>query len=212
MVKKYQVFLVDDHPILIDGLTKMINHEKDMEFCGSASSYEEALDKITSTKTDIAIVDLNLKGGSGLDLIENISIPVLVLSMHDENVYAERAILAGARGYIMKEEETEKMIYAIRHILSGQIYLSPNITTKILDRRMGKSIPGSPLEVLSNREIVVFQMVGEGFTRKEIAEKLFLSPKTIDTYYSNIKEKLRLRNNQELIRQATLYVHSAGIK
>ncbi|WP_372367539.1 response regulator [Candidatus Uabimicrobium sp. HlEnr_7] len=212
MAKKHKVFIVDDHPILVDGLTKMINHEKDMEFCGSASSCREALEEIASAKPDIAIIDINLKDSSGLDLITSLSIPVLVLSMHDENVYAERALLAGARGYIMKEEKAEKMVHAIRHILSGQIYLSPNITTKILDRRIGKSISDSPLETLSNREIAVFQMVGEGFTRREIAQKLFLSPKTIDSYYSHIKEKLNLKNNQELIRKATLHVHSPGIK
>ena len=207
--KAIRVLLVDDHPIVRQGLILMINHESTMEVCAEAETAPDALKAIAGTKPDVAVVDLSLKGTNGLELIKDIKVrfprlPVLVLSMYDEGVYAERSLRAGARGYMMKEEATEKVLTALRQILAGQIYLSESMASRLLHQVAGghRQLGESPADVLSDRELEVFQLIGEGFGTSEIAKKLHLSPKTIETYRAHLKEKLNLQNATELLQHA----------
>jgi len=211
--RKTRVFLVDDHPIIRRGLAQIINQEPDLSVCGEAVSREEAFAAIALLRPDLAVVDLSLQNSDGMDLIKDLKetapgLPLLVLSMHDEMVCAERALRAGARGYIMKQEAPTKVLEAIRLILAGGIYASPNVHNRLL-HGMADSRPGdgvSRMSRLSDRELQVFQLVGEGRTTREIAEKLGLSIKTIETHYKRIKIKLGLKNSIELLQNATLWV------
>ena len=209
--------IVEDHPLFRERLALLINKEADMEVCGEADNIREAMEVIQATQPDAAVVDITLKGSSGLELLkdlkaQSIELPVLVLSMHDESLYAERAIRAGARGYITKDEASDKVMMAIRKVMGGEIYLSEGTTSRILKNITdGKSSVDAPaLSNLTDRELEVFQLIGKGKTTREIAETLSLGLTTIDTYRARIKEKLNIRNATELIHQATDWARSQG--
>ena len=206
---KRKVFVVDDHAIVREGLTLLINREADLAVCGVAEEMHSALRTMETVRPDVLIVDISLNGPDGLDLLKTIrmkdpSLPVLILSMHDESIYAERALRAGANGYIMKQEATERVLVALRRILNREMYVSDQIATKMLQRLAGQSPTRerSPLDVLSDRELEVLRLIGEGRSTREIAEKLHLSVKTVESYQSHLKEKLGLRNSRELFQFA----------
>ena len=206
---KSKVLLVDDHPVVRFGLANMIDAEPDLTVCGHAEDLGSALEAITATNPDIVILDISLNGPSGLELLKliretDLNLRVLVLSMHDEMVYAERALHAGANGYLMKQEATETVLLALRRILAGDIYVSEEVTRKVLERSSGGSsaAPRSPLDVLTDREMEVFRLTGEGRGTREISDQLHLSAKTIETYQAHIREKLGLRNARELLQRA----------
>lgn len=207
--KKTRVFMVDDHPIVRQGLGLLINRESDLTVCGEAESAQSAMRAVASAEADVLIVDISLNGPDGLDLLKNVrtrypNLPVLILSMHDESVYAERALRAGAQGYIMKQEATEKVLVALRRILSGEIYVSERIANRMLQRYIGNSSSGRPSSIadLTDRELEVFRLIGEGHSTRQIAEDLHLSVKTVESYQAHIKEKLSLRSARELVQHA----------
>ena len=213
--KKTNILLVDDHPIVRQGLAELINHQTDFVVCGQAEDAHQAMKAVKELKPDMAIVDISLKETSGMELIKDLNsqypnLPVLALSMHDESLYAERALRAGARGYIMKDEATEKVIMAIHKILRGEIYISDKMATKMMRKLVGSSteLTTSPVERLSDRELEVFQLIGKGFGTRQISERLFLSIKTIETYRAHIKEKLHLADSAEMLRYAIQWVNS----
>jgi DNA-binding NarL/FixJ family response regulator len=203
------VFLVDDHPIVRQGLTLLINQEPDLAVCGEAEEMHSALQAIPAMKPDIIIVDISLHGPDGLELLKHVrmkvpSLPVLILSMHDESVYAERALRAGANGYIMKQEATEKVLVALRRILSGEIYVSDRIANSMLRHYVRGANPSehSSIAELTDRELEVFRLIGAGHGTREIADELHLSVKTVESYQAHIKEKLSLRSVRELVQHA----------
>ena len=208
-----RIVLVDDHPMVRERLAEVINREDDMTVCGEAEDRANALEVIGREQPDLAIVDLSLKRSNGLDLIKDLHVMhpkllVLVLSMQDETLYAERVIRAGAHGYITKQEATRKILNAIREVLGGKVFLSPEISADILSRMLGKSKGAiRSLEVLSDRELQVFDLVGQGFGTRQIAEQLGLDVKTVETYRSRIKEKLEIRDASELLRKAIAWKH-----
>jgi len=212
---KAKVFVVEDHPIVSQGLADLVNREGDLVICGVVPGAEEAMEAIASLKPDMVIVDLHLPGKSGLELVKDIKahyprLPVLVLSMHDESVYAGRALRAGALGYVMKDQATERVIEAIHKVLKGEIYVSTKVMAKIM-REFAGVLPDedlSPAEHLSDRELEVFEAIGHGLTTSQIAEKLHLSVKTIGTYREHIKRKLGLKNAAVLSQRAILWVES----
>ncbi len=213
---KHKVFLVDDHPIVREGLAQLINKEKDLTVCGESGDVSDALQAITECKPDIAIIDLTLEHGSGLRLIENLHykktrVPILVLSMHDESVYAERCLKAGAKGYIMKQEPSDRMLSAIRKVLDGEMYISGNMEKKFLNKMIsGEKIEfTSPVDVLSNRELEVYQLFGQGLKKREIAEQLNLSVKTIETYVENIKKKMAFSSSHEITMHAIRFFNDS---
>jgi DNA-binding NarL/FixJ family response regulator len=213
--QKHKIFIVDDHPIVRKGLTQLINQENDLVVCGEAESANSALEVLKKLKPDLAIVDISLQGVDGIELIKTMkirysSLPVLVVSMHDESVFAERALRAGARGYIMKQEAIERMMEAIRRVLKGDLYISGRVSENIVKRFIdGKTeIPSSPIEVLSDRELEVFQLIGQGYGTSRIAQELHLSIKTVESYRANIKEKFKLKNAAELMKHAVHWVES----
>lgn len=206
---KRTVLVIDDHPLLRQGIAMLINQQSDMQVCGEAEEAHAAMECIEQKKPDIVVLDISLKGPDGLDLLKNIrstdpDLPVLILSMHDEAIYAERALRARANGYIMKQEATEKVLVAIRRILGGEIYLSENMSRKMLHQYIDGAPPGlqSRIATLSDRELEVFSRIGDGRATREIAEELHLSIKTVETYQAHIKEKLGLRTGRELIQHA----------
>jgi DNA-binding NarL/FixJ family response regulator len=208
-IQKKTVFVVDDHPLLRQGLAMMINREPDLVVCGEAEEAHAAMKAISASMPDILIADISLNGPDGLDLLKNLrllypDLPVLILSMHDESIYAERALRARANGYIMKQEATERVLVAVRRILGGEIYLSSRMSNKLLMQYMsGKtSETGSRLAALSDRELEVFRMIGEGLGTRQIAEALHLSMKTVESYQAHLKEKLSLRTGRELMQHA----------
>jgi DNA-binding NarL/FixJ family response regulator len=212
---KTNILIVDDHPIVRQGLAELVNHEDDLVVCGQAEDAHQAMKAVKELTPDMVIVDISLKETSGMELIKDIkaqypNLPTLALSMHDESLYAERALRAGARGYIMKAEATEKVILAIRKILSGQIYISEKMASKMMQKLVGGSteISTSPVERLSDRELEVFQLIGKGFGTRQISERLYLSIKTIETYRAHIKEKLNLADAAELLQYAIQWVNS----
>jgi len=207
--KKKTVFVVDDHPLLRQGLAMLINREPDLAVCGEAEEAQAALKAIALHPPDILIADISLNGPDGLDLLKNLrayypDLPVLILSMHDESIYAERALRAHANGYIMKQEATEKVLVAVRRILAGDIYLSDRMARKLLHQYISGSPANarSELSILSDRELEVFRLIGEGHSTRQIAEDLHLSVKTVETYQAHIKEKLLLRSGRELVQRA----------
>ena len=206
---KKAVLIVDDHPLLRQGLAMLINQQQDMEVCGEAEEARTAMQMIAQRRPDIIILDLSLKGPDGLELLKNIraispDLPVLILSMHDEAIYAERALRARANGYIMKQEATEKVLVAMRRILKGDVYLSDGISRKLLQQYIDGAPPmvEPSVSVLSDRELEVYRRIGDGRGTREIAEELHLSVKTVETYQAHIKEKLALRSGRELIQHA----------
>jgi len=207
--KKYKVLLVDDHPIVRQGLALLIDRETDLIVCGEADGAHSAFQAIASLAPDLVVLDISLTGPDGLDVLKEIrtktaNLPVLILSMHDEAIYAERAMRAGANGYIMKQEATEKVLVAIRRILQGDVYLSDRLTNTMLQQMVRGNGPskGSPLLNLTDRELEVFRLIGAGHGTRQIADELHLSVKTIESYQAHIKEKLALRNARELVQHA----------
>jgi DNA-binding NarL/FixJ family response regulator len=203
------VFLVDDHPVVRKGLQVLIDQSGELKVCGTASSAQEALSGIASSKPDLVVIDLSLQGASGLELLKSLSsrvpeLPVLILSMHDETLYAARALRAGAKGYIMKREAIEELIAAVQQILSGRIYVSPRMSDRLLKSltRGNEAVGLSPVETLSDRELEIFELIGDGHGAKYIARELNLSVSTIETYKMRLKEKLKLRDAEELFQHA----------
>jgi DNA-binding NarL/FixJ family response regulator len=209
-----RIFIVDDHPMMRDGLRALISGESDLEVCGEAEDALPALEQIEKLKPDLAIVDITLRSTSGLELIKDLKnrapdVPALVISMHDESLYAERVLRAGGRGYVMKQEGGKKLMEAIRQVLNGQTFVSPKISARILDAFSGRHPEGSsPVEMLTDREFEVFQLIGSGLTTKEIAAKLHVSAKTVEVHRVNIKQKLNVGTAPELIRFAVRWVES----
>jgi RNA polymerase sigma factor (sigma-70 family) len=212
MNKKNRVFIVDDHPFVREGLTRRINREKDLAVCGEAEDVSTALQSIADAGPDIVITDLTFKHESGFTLIEDLlhknrKQSILVLSMHDESVFAEKCLKAGAKGYIMKEEPPEKVLSAIRSVLQGDVYISDELQKKLLNRliEVKKDDIKSPVEILGKREFEVYQLVGKGLTAREIAEKLNISNNTVENYVKRIKNKLNLKRSREIILHASKY-------
>jgi DNA-binding NarL/FixJ family response regulator len=217
---KKAILIVDDHPMFRRGLVSMIESEADLAVCGEASTCRSALHAIQQSKPDLVIVDLRLEGGDdGLDLIKDMKkyhpqIPVLALSMHDEAVYAERSLRAGAHGYITKQQLDKTVLFAIRNLLAGSTYMSD----KLRERLVAKFVSGqtletdSPLTVLSDRELQVFRLIGQGRTTRLIAEALHLSIKTIESHREHIKQKLNLASSAELAQRATQWVETGRIE
>ena len=213
---KRTVFVVDDHPIVREGLAQMINREPDLQVCGEAEEMHVAIKMIHDLRPEILIVDISLNGPDGLDLLKSIrardpSLPVLILSMHDESIYAERALRAGANGYIMKQEATEKVLIALRRILNREIYVSARVASKMLRQFVGAYVSHathSPVDDLSDRELEVLRMMGDGYGTRQIAEALHLSVKTVESYQAHLKEKLSLKNSRELVQYAVQWVMS----
>lgn len=209
MPQKNKIFLVDDHPLVREWLANLINQQPDMEICGEAGEKAGALQLIGQVRPEIAVVDISLEGGSGLELIKEVralhpNVIVVVLSMHDETLYAERVLRAGARAYVMKREATKKVLQAIRCVLSGKMYVSEKIAA-VMAEKFVEGKPGvavSPLEQLSDRELEVFQLLGRGYGTRQIAEELHVSFKTVQSFSARIKEKLKLANATELLREA----------
>lgn len=209
--------LVEDHPMFREHLGQLINRDLDMIVCGEADNIKDAMRLICDTKPDIAIVDITLKGSSGLELLKDIKaqgidLNVLVLSMHDEDLYAERSLRAGAKGYITKNEASTEVIKAIRKVMAGEVYVSKHVTAKILERmtkrRTEPEIGG--VATLADRELEVFQLLGCGQSTKDIAQSLNLGESTVETYRARIKEKLQLRSSAELYLRAGQWVREQG--
>jgi DNA-binding NarL/FixJ family response regulator len=209
-VTKRMIFIVDDHPIVRQGLALLINREPDLAVCGDAEEAGSALDRIEELKPDLVVLDISLNGPDGLDLLKTIrardlNLPVLILSMMDEVLYAERGLRAGANGYIMKQQATEQVLVAIRRILGGEIYVSERMSNKMLHLFVGGSPAAhqsSPVADLTDRELEVFRLIGEGHGTRQIADELHLSIKTVESYQAHIKEKLLLKNGRELVQRA----------
>ena len=206
-----RILIVDDHPLVRTGFAQLIGDCPDLEVCGEAGDMAEALGQIDATSPDLAIIDLSLAGGSGLDLIERIrsrnkDLLMLVASMHDETLYAERVLAAGARGYINKQEAQDSIIRAIRQVLSGKVYLSQPMTDRLLSDLVDATGEKRDIDSLSNRELQVFELIGEGVSSSQIAGQLNLSIKTIETHQANIKKKLGLGSAHELNQRAIRWV------
>jgi DNA-binding NarL/FixJ family response regulator len=213
-----RIVIVDDHPLLRKGVGQLINNEKDLLVVGEAEDAAKALTVIETAKPDVALIDISLGGASGIELLKNIKarfpkLQVLVLSMHDESVYAHRALRAGASGYIMKQEATEKVLTALRKVLRGEVYLSERLGARMLNTLVGgrSSSATSPIEALSDRELEVFSLIGQGHGTRPIAEKLHLSVKTIESHRAHIKEKLNLQTATELVHHAIQWVQSERV-
>ncbi len=213
-VKKKKVFIVDDHAILREGLTRLLESEEDLAVCGEADNVSDAFHAVNDGKPDIAIVDISLGDGSGIRLIENLlysypALPVLVLSMHDEATYAERCLKAGARGYIMKQESSRELLSAIRRVLNGDIYVSDKLNVQLLHKFAKNRFEGldAPAKPLSNRELEVYQLIGQGMKKHEIAERLNLSVKTVETYIEHIKIKLQLKGTHDVFIHAVKAIY-----
>jgi len=213
-----RVLIVDDHPLLRKGVSQLIDQEMDLMVVGEAEDAHKAITAIENTKPDVALIDISLNGASGIELLKNIrarfpKLKMLVLSMHDESVYAHRALRAGASGYIMKQEGTEKVLVALRKVLQDEVYLSDRMGNRVLHTLVSGRAPltSSPVEELSDRELEVFNLIGQGHGTRPIAEKLRLSVKTIESHRAHIKEKLNLQNATELVHHAIQWVQSERV-
>ena len=211
--EKSRILIVDDHPLFREGMQQMIDRNASLKVCGEASSPAAAMKAVAELAPDLVLVDISLEGGDGIDLIKNLkekyeNLPILVISMHNESLYAERALRAGALGYVMKNEPARTVKAAIRKVLGGDIFLSEKMSASVLARMMhGKNEPPvSPVEQLSDRELQVFQMLGEGKTSRQIAEELDLTIPTIHSFRTRIKEKLKFQNATELVLRANQWV------
>jgi DNA-binding NarL/FixJ family response regulator len=210
----YRIYVVDDHPMMRRGYAALIDGEPDLVLAGQAGNGEEAMLQIPEAKPDLVVADVFLGGMSGIELVRHIKtflprLPVLVISMHDEKLYADRALEAGAAGYLMKTSSDEEILTAMRRILAGHFHLSDEMEGRILHRLLAgpqESLPQSGLAQLSNRQLEVFQFIGHGLTTGEIAERLYISRKTVESHSSEIKKKLGLRSGTELMRQAVKWV------
>jgi len=208
-----RILIVDDHPIVRQGLKESIGNEPDLEVCGEAEGMSQALQAFRDTQPDLVIVDISLENGSGIELIKELvagdpGVKTLVASIHEESLFSERVLRAGAKGYINKEESVARMLEAIRTVLDGRIFLSEDMTNRVLFRTVGSNEDSiqSPMDTLSDRELEVFEQIGHGVPTQQIAEKLHLSPKTVETYRENIKDKLELDNATELTQHAVRWV------
>jgi DNA-binding NarL/FixJ family response regulator len=216
--RRFRVLIVDDHPVVRHGYGQRIALEPDMQVCGEASTAHEALEQIESLRPDIALIDLSLANGDGLDLIKDIKargehVRLLVISAHDESVYAERCIRAGAHGYLQKNEAIDKIVAGIRRVMAGDYFLSDAASAQALRKALSANPDeqaASPVESFSDRELQVYELIGQGLTVPQIAEKLFLSPKTIETYRAHLKGKLNLKTSNELTRHAIQWVLERG--
>lgn len=213
--RKRRLFLVEDHPITREGFAQLINYQADLEVCGQAGTAAKALTGVETLKPDLVIVDISLADANGLELIKNVrarfaALPMLVLSTHDESLYAERAFRAGARGYVMKQAPTAEVMKAIRTVLGGDLYMSEPMRTKLVHRHLsgGREPGGMEVDVLSDRELEVFELIGQGFATRRIAGKLRVSVSTIETHRAHLKQKLRLKDAMELVRRAVEWVNS----
>ena len=209
MPTEIKILLVDDHPLVRQGLADMIGRHPDLKVCGEAENEPEALELIGSVQPDVAIVDISLENGSGIELVKSIKaihpeVKSLVLSMHDESLYAERALRAGARGYIMKREAAKKIIDGIRSVMAGRLFISEKISAVMAEKFVDGTAVGdtSPFDQLSNRELEVFDLIGRGLTTRQIADHLHIGFKTVQAFSARIKEKLKLPNANELMRAA----------
>jgi DNA-binding NarL/FixJ family response regulator len=214
-LKKCQILIVDDHPMMREGLAQLINREKDLEVVGEAETAAMAVEKSAQLKPDLVIVDITLPGRSGLELIRDIhavqpTALVLVVSMHEESLYAERVLRAGGRGYVMKQAGGKKLMEAIRTVLAGQIYVSPNTSARILESfsRIHPETAATGVESLSDREFEIFRLIGQGENTRDMAKKLNLSVKTVEVHRLNIKTKLKLTTASELIHFAVRWMQS----
>jgi DNA-binding NarL/FixJ family response regulator len=207
-----KILIVDDHPVVREGLAMRIAVQTDLEVCGEAEDVPGALALLRSLQPDLAVIDISLKKGNGLDLIASIkerhpATRVLVWSMYAENLYAERALRAGARGYLHKGRATSQLLDAIRAVLAGKVYVSEEVAAELLHRVAGgKAVERSPIDLLSNRELQAFELMGQGQTTEKIAALMGVSPKTVETYRARIKEKLGLNNVTELVQRATRWL------
>lgn len=207
-----KILLVEDHAILVDGLTQLLNQQRDLAVCGAAATAVEALAAIERLTPDLAVVDISLKDSDGIELVKSMRalkkhLPVLVLSMHNEAVYAERALRAGAQGYVMKREATSTVVGAIRRVLKGEVYLSESMQRRLLQSVVGKRrVERTPVDALSDRELEVLRLIGQGHGTREIAEMLHLSPKTIESHRERLRDKLALADSRELLRYAIGWV------
>lgn len=215
--KRCKVLLVEDHPMFREHLSQLIDRDLGMAVCGEADNIRDAMRLIGETMPDIAIVDITLRGSSGLELLKDIkaqglNVNVLVLSMHDEELYAERALRAGAKGYITKNEASTEVVNAIRCVMQGEVYASKRVTSKLLERMTQKRTPPelAGMETLADRELEVFQMLGRGKSTREIARSLNLGESTVETYRARIKDKLQLRSAAELYLRAGQWVRDHG--
>ena len=211
------LLIVDDHPMMRNGLAQLIDNEGDLKVYAEADNAGQAINAVAKQKFDLALVDISLPDKNGLELIKDMrslapDLQILVVSMHDELIYAERVLRAGARGYIMKQEGGQKFLQAIRHVLAGQIYVSDKMSARILESLSGQSTApsGSPVRRLSDREFEVFQLIGQGVGTSEIATRLHLSVKTVEVHRANIKQKLNLETATELVRYAVRWLDSQG--
>jgi DNA-binding NarL/FixJ family response regulator len=212
-----RILIVDDHPMMRQGLAQLIGAETDLVVCGEAENAEQALGNVNSLKPDLVLADISLPGKNGLELIKDFQaiqpgLPILIISMHDESLYAERVLRAGGRGYIMKQEGGKKLMHAIRQVLDGKIFVSEKMSSEILEifsgRRAGAE--SSPVEKLTDREFEIFQLIGQGKVTRDIADQLHLSVKTIDVHRGNIKSKLKVMSAAELIRFAVRWTEFQG--
>ncbi len=213
-----KIFLVDDHPVTRQGVAMLINQEHDFVVCGEADNGPQAVEMMPKAAPDMAIIDITLKTTSGIELLKDLKalmpdLPVLVMSMHDESLYAERALRAGARGYVMKHEPAENVLAAIRRVLAGELHLSERVKEKMLNRlaHRRKDAVAFSMDTLSDREMEVFQLIGNGFGTRQIAERLNLSVKTIDSYREHLKLKLRLENGAHLVHHAIQWMKSENV-
>lgn len=211
-----KILIVDDHPLVREGLATRLSRQADLQVCGQAATEDEALALVKETSPDLVLVDLTLKGGHGLELIKQVrsdqpQIKMLVVSGFDESLYAERALRAGALGYVNKQESNEKLLEAIRTVLAGKRFLSAAMAQRLVDQTLGVAKPSqNPIERLSDRELEVFRMIGDGMSTGAIADHLFISTRTIDTHRENIKRKLGLPNAGELNRAAVQWTLENG--
>lgn len=217
-VSKTRLLILDDHPMMREGLAQLINHEPDLIVCGEAGTGAECVEMVGKLKPDLLLADISLPDKSGIEVIKDTlalhpEVPVLVISMHDETLYAERILRAGARGYVMKQEGGQKLMAAIRRVLAGQIYVSEKISEKILKSFSGRpdSTPQRSMENLSDREFEVLQLLGDGKGTSEIARQLHLSTKTVEAHRANLKRKLNLKTGPELVRYAVRWVETQKV-
>lgn len=214
----HRLYIVDDHPLMRLGYRSLLESEPDLEVCGEAGSVVEGFARILDTVPDLVITDISLADGSGLDLIRRVhdrrpELPILVVSMHDEMLYAERALRAGARGYLMKGEADADLVATVRTLLGGGQHLSPRMQARALEQMAGRAAPaGEPPEaVLADRELEVFELLGRGLSTRDVADTLRVSPKTVETYRGRIKEKLGLADSNQLLHRAVRYAQERGL-
>ncbi|MEX2044507.1 MAG: response regulator transcription factor [Opitutus sp.] len=212
-----RLLIVDDHPFMRAGIAQLIEKQPDLQVSGEAGDPAEALRLLAKIPVDLILTDITMPGRSGIEFIKDVQaihagLPMLVVSMHDEVIYAERVLRAGARGYIMKEAGGENLLAAIRQVLNGQAYVSPRVSAQILDHLSGRKPRGSksPIQKLTDREFEIFQLVGNGKSTRDIAKQLGLSPKTVDVHRANIKEKLGMKDVTALVRHAVRWVETQG--